>query len=102
MKILKDKDFSNSTLDYLSCFASEDIILDINNINKSVGKLCSHANTCKFRRDGCSINTCFHTHTCEFFCQKYVDKQYIKYDNENHQNYLNEAISAKKEKRLRR
>jgi len=61
--------------------------------------LCSHAQTCKFKKNEENIYYCIHTKTCEFFCQKFISKN--KINEEEHYKHYNEAKLAKKQKRLR-
>lgn len=66
---------SDKAMDYLSYFTNDNIDIEADHLisNESVGKACSHARNCQLRREGCSIHTCFHTYTCEFFCQNFID-----------------------------
>lgn len=95
----------NEIKDFVSYFeTSKEIITleTVDNKKKNKSLLCSHANTCKFRRSGCSINTCFHTKTCKYFCQDFIESQYLKTNNTHYENYINETKLAKIEKRLRK
>lgn len=67
--------------------------------NKYKKNLCSHAQTCKFKKNEESIYYCIHTKTCEFFCQKFTSENNIS--TQEHYVYYEEALLAKKEKRLR-
>ena len=94
----------SSIKDFVSHFVTSKEIVSVETVEhkkENIALLCSHANTCKFRRNGCSINTCFHTKTCEFFCQKFIESQYLKKNNTHYENYINETKLAKIEKRLR-
>ena len=102
-KIIDKNNISNSLNDFLSYFVSSDYDIDFrNDLNKkNIDKLCSHANTCKFKRKGHSINTCFHTITCQFYCQEFTEDSYLKNNDIEFKDYINEANLAKFEKRLR-
>lgn len=61
--------------------------------------LCSHAQTCKFKKNKENIYYCIHTKTCEFFCQKYTSN--YKLTTQEYNIHYEEAILAKKQKRHR-
>jgi len=69
-------EISDTTMDYLHHFTTNNTELHTNKVLKKdrLGRLCSHANSCQLRREGCSADTCFHTYTCEYFCQRFINK----------------------------
>lgn len=93
--------------DDMKCFLQhiihdEDELVTVNNpISNNSYKLCSHATTCKFKRDKAFFDKCSHTHTCEFFCQRFVDKEHRRIKDVQFDIDLEEARAAKKEKRHR-
>ena len=76
--------------------------VEIGDIYDEKSKLCSHANTCKYKKDGETINSCNNTSSCTYFCQEFISVRYQKVDSPYYQELLEEAINAKEEKRLRR
>lgn len=76
-------------------FKDELIDLSCNQSYKKY-RYCSHANTCKFKRDKTHINKCIHTNTCEFFCHEYTKKEDLKIDDAQYQLRLEAAEEAKK------
>ena len=91
----RDKQNNLGIIDFLYNEDEEFSICD----NKYKKHLCSHAQTCKFKKNKDSIDYCIHTETCEFFCQKFISFNNIK--TKDYYLHYEEALLAKKEKRLR-
>ncbi len=80
----------------------KDRITSFGDIYDEQSLLCSHANTCKYRKSGETINSCNQTSSCKYFCQRFISVSYQKINSPHYQNLLEEANKAKEEKRLRK
>lgn len=99
-------DFMNLSINIQDLLGSldndDELSLDLDEqIEKRKLHLCSHAPTCKFKKDKAEVNKCMHTRTCEFHCEKFISKTHIITNMNDYRKNLNEAIEAKKTNTLR-
>jgi len=91
-----------SIINFIKHNFSHNFNVEFGDIYEEKSQLCSHANSCKYKKDGDTINSCKSTGSCQYFCQEFISVSHQKVNSKHYKNLLNEAVDAKKEKRLRR